>query len=166
MNWPRTNEAPNKLTGAPRFSARRRAGIRTRLVRSTVPVGGCRSVLAFDGDTCFLPARPLGWSSSVKFTRHFEAMRQRPERSAIRLEWPEQVVTHPAREVVPQDGRIRRWAPSAGRGGRCLRGIPVAAARPSATPSLTVRSGYEDSVFSRHGHAAHLVSSCQGGGDS
>jgi hypothetical protein len=33
----------------PRFSARRVAAVRTRLVRSTVTVGGCRSVLAFGG---------------------------------------------------------------------------------------------------------------------
>jgi hypothetical protein len=39
-------ELPNKVTGAPRFSVRGRAGIRTPLVRSTVAVGGCRSVLS------------------------------------------------------------------------------------------------------------------------
>ena len=46
----------------------------------------------------------------VKFTRYFQAMRQRPDRAAIRLEWVERVVENPLREVIQQDGRIRRWA--------------------------------------------------------
>lgn len=60
---------------------------------------------------------------SVKFTGYFEAMRRRPDRSAIRLEWIERVVHHPVKEVVQQDGRIRRWAPIEEMGGRYLRVI-------------------------------------------
>jgi hypothetical protein len=59
----------------------------------------------------------------VKFTRYFEAMRQRPDRSFIRLEWIQQVITHPVREVVQHDGRIRRWATIAEMDSRYLRVI-------------------------------------------
>lgn len=38
-------------------------------------------------------------------------MRSRPDRAAIRLEWIQWVIEHPIKEVVQQDGRIRRWAP-------------------------------------------------------
>jgi hypothetical protein len=36
----------------------------------------------------------------VKFTRYFPAMRERPDRAMIRLEWIEQVIEHPERQVV------------------------------------------------------------------
>lgn len=41
----------------------------------------------------------------------------------IRLEWIECVIAHPVKEVIQQDGRIRRWAPIAEMGGRYLRVI-------------------------------------------
>lgn len=50
-------------------------------------------------------------------------MRQRPDRSAIRLEWIERVIASPAHEVIQQDGRIRLWAPVAEMDGRFLRVI-------------------------------------------
>lgn len=59
----------------------------------------------------------------MKFTRYFEAMRQRPDRSFIRIEWIQQVVSQPAKEVVQQDGRIRRWAKIAEMDERYLRVI-------------------------------------------
>jgi hypothetical protein len=59
----------------------------------------------------------------VRFTRYFEAMCQRPDRAAIRLEWIESVVAHPVREQIQRDGRIRRWAPIAEMDGRYLRVI-------------------------------------------
>ena len=59
----------------------------------------------------------------MKFTRYFEAMRQRPDRSFIRIEWIQQAVSHPAKEVVQQDGRIRRCAKIAEMDGRYLRVI-------------------------------------------
>ena len=62
----------------------------------------------------------------MKTTRYFEAMRQRPDRSLIRPEWIQQVIAHPAREVVQRDGRIRRWAPIAEMDGRYLRVILLA----------------------------------------
>ena len=39
------------------------------------------------------------------------------------MEWIERVVTHPVREQVQRDGRIRRWAPIAEMDGRYLRVI-------------------------------------------
>ena len=52
-----------------------------------------------------------GIESTVKFTKYFDFIRQRPDRSIIRDEWIERVVNNPVKETVQQDGRIRRWAP-------------------------------------------------------
>ncbi len=57
----------------------------------------------------------------MKFTKYFDAMRPRPDRRSIGLEWIERVVAAPAREAVQQDGRIRLWAPIAEMDGRHLR---------------------------------------------
>jgi hypothetical protein len=62
----------------------------------------------------------------VKFTQYFQAMRQRPDRSMIQEEWIQQVIDHPVKEVIQQDGRIRRWAPIAEIEGRYLRVILLA----------------------------------------
>jgi hypothetical protein len=59
----------------------------------------------------------------VKFTRYFLAMRERPDRSIIRLDWIEYVIAHPEKELVQEDGRIRRWARIAAMDGRALRVI-------------------------------------------
>ena len=59
----------------------------------------------------------------MKFTRYFEAMRQRPDRSLIREEWIQRVIEHPIRQAVQQDGRIRRWASITEMDGRFLRVI-------------------------------------------
>jgi len=50
-------------------------------------------------------------------------MRERPDRAAIRLEWIERAVKHPVKEVVQEDGRIRRWTPIPKMDGRYLRVI-------------------------------------------
>ena len=57
----------------------------------------------------------------MKLTRYFEAIRFRPDRAMIRVDWIRQVVEHPVREVIQVDGRIRRWAPIREMGGRYLR---------------------------------------------
>ena len=59
----------------------------------------------------------------VKFTRYFEALRSRPDRAIIRNEWIQYVIDQPVKEVVQQDGRIRRWAPVDEMNGRYLRVI-------------------------------------------
>ena len=41
----------------------------------------------------------------------------------IRLDWIQRVVEHPVKEIIQQDGRIRRWAPIQEMGGRHLRVI-------------------------------------------
>jgi hypothetical protein len=46
----------------------------------------------------------------VKFTSYFLAMRSRSDRAIIREEWILRAVEHPVREVIQEDGRIRRWA--------------------------------------------------------
>jgi hypothetical protein len=62
----------------------------------------------------------------LKFTRYFEAMRQRSDRSFIRLEWIQRVVAHPAKRVMQRDGRIRCWGQIAEMDGRYLRVILLA----------------------------------------
>lgn len=57
----------------------------------------------------------------MKFTQYFQAMRLRPDRAAIQMEWIQRVVEHPAKEFIQQDGRIRRWAKIPEAGGKYLR---------------------------------------------
>lgn len=59
----------------------------------------------------------------MQFTRYFTAMRARPDRAAIQLEWIERVVDRPEREMIQEDGRIRRWALIPEAGNRYLRVI-------------------------------------------
>ena len=50
-------------------------------------------------------------------------MHQRRDRVVIQLEWIRRVVENPVKEVVQQDGRIRRWAPISEMNGKYLRVI-------------------------------------------
>ncbi len=59
----------------------------------------------------------------VKFTQYFHVMRQRSDRAMIQVEWIQHVIDHPVKEVIQQDGRIRRWAPILEMDGRYLRVI-------------------------------------------
>ena len=59
----------------------------------------------------------------MKFTQYFQAMRMRPDRAIIKLEWIQHVIEHPVKEVIQQDGRICRWAPIDEVEGRYLRVI-------------------------------------------
>jgi len=59
----------------------------------------------------------------VKFTQYFQMMYSRPDRAGIRLEWIQQVVDQPSKQVIQADGRIRRWAAISEAEGRFLRVI-------------------------------------------
>jgi hypothetical protein len=59
----------------------------------------------------------------VNFTQYFMAMRQRPDRAMIQLEWIQRVIEHPEKEIIQQDRRIRRWARIKEMDGRALRVI-------------------------------------------
>ena len=59
----------------------------------------------------------------MKFTQYFQSMRQRPDRATIDIEWIQRVIEHPIKEIVQQDGRIRRWAAIEEANGRYLRVI-------------------------------------------
>lgn len=59
----------------------------------------------------------------MKFTQYFQVMRQRPDRAIIEFEWIKRVVECPIKEVVQQDGRIRRWASIEEANGKYLRVI-------------------------------------------
>lgn len=62
----------------------------------------------------------------MKFTRYFEALRNRPDRAIIQDDWIQYVIDHPVNEVIQKDGRIRRWAPIDKMDGRYLRVILLA----------------------------------------
>lgn len=59
----------------------------------------------------------------MKLTRYFQALRQRRDRAIIRDEWIQYVIDHPVKEIIQQDGRIRRWAPIKEMEGKHLRVI-------------------------------------------
>lgn len=59
----------------------------------------------------------------MKYSKYFEAMRQRPDRAIIELEWIQRAVDRSVKEVIQQDGRIRRWAPIPEAGNKYLRVI-------------------------------------------
>jgi hypothetical protein len=50
-------------------------------------------------------------------------MKERPDRAMIQMEWIGHVIEHPEKQVVQQDGRIRRWARIEAMDGRALRVI-------------------------------------------
>ena len=62
----------------------------------------------------------------MKFTQYFHAMSQRPDRSAIDIEWIKRVIENPIKEVIQEDGRIRRWAMIEEAGSKYLRVILLA----------------------------------------
>ena len=62
----------------------------------------------------------------MKTTAYFEAIRHRPDRAAIRIEWIQRAIDSPLREGVQADGRIRRWCAIPEAGGRCLRVVLLA----------------------------------------
>lgn len=77
-----------------------------------------------DGDTLhFEFSRVILTICGVKFTLYFMAMRQRPDRAMIQMEWIRRVIERPEKEAVQQDGRIRRWARISEMDGRALRVI-------------------------------------------
>lgn len=57
----------------------------------------------------------------MKTTAYFEAVRSRPDRAVIKSEWIDQTMKQPVREVIQQDGRIRRWAAISEAKGKYLR---------------------------------------------
>ena len=59
----------------------------------------------------------------MKFTRYFETLRNRPDRAIITDLWIQFVIDHPVKEVIQEDGRIRRWAAIDEAEGRYLRVI-------------------------------------------
>jgi hypothetical protein len=57
----------------------------------------------------------------VKTTQYFQHSRLRTDRADIKDEWIAYVINHPEKELIQQDGRIRRWAKIDEMGGRYLR---------------------------------------------
>ena len=46
----------------------------------------------------------------MKFTQYFAQTRERIDRQHIKMEWIETAFYDPVREVIQDDGRIKRWA--------------------------------------------------------
>jgi len=46
----------------------------------------------------------------MKTTKYFDYKRQRTDRSKIRIEWIEYVITNPEKSEIQSDGGIRKWA--------------------------------------------------------
>jgi hypothetical protein len=59
--------------------------------------------------------------SNLKFTQYFLTLQFRADRRDIKIEWIEETVRHPIKEVIQADGRIRRWAKIAEMENRVLR---------------------------------------------
>ncbi len=57
----------------------------------------------------------------MRFTAYFEAMRKRPDRCDIDLQWIERAIMQPLRRETQPDGRIRLWAAVPEAQGRYLR---------------------------------------------
>ena len=62
----------------------------------------------------------------MKYTKYFESLSNRPDRSQIKKEWIQRVAESPEKEHIQPDGRIRRWGPVPEMGGRFLRVILLA----------------------------------------
>lgn len=76
----------------------------------------------------------------VKFTSYFLAMRSRSDRAIIREAWILRAVEHPVREVIQEDGRIRRWAKIDEMDGKYLRVILL-------SDKETVHNAFFDRTF-------------------
>ena len=46
----------------------------------------------------------------MQFTQYFHSTRLRQDRESIKMDWIEYVVSHPTKEFIQEDGRVRRWA--------------------------------------------------------
>lgn len=58
-----------------------------------------------------------------KTTNYFDAMKSRPDRAEIQMEWIERVIADPERTVTQKDGRIRKWGRVLEKNDRYLRVI-------------------------------------------
>ena len=57
----------------------------------------------------------------MQFSQYFHSTRLRQDRESIKMDWIEYVVSHPTKEFIQEDGRVRRWASIKEAEGRYLR---------------------------------------------
>jgi len=57
----------------------------------------------------------------VKVTEYFKAMRLRPDRSEIKIEWIQKTIEAPMQTQIQDDGRVRFWSKIEERDGKYLR---------------------------------------------
>ena len=96
----------------------------------------------------------------MKTTQYFRAMRNRRDRAIIRDEWIQHAIDNPQKEVIQQDGRIRRWAAIAEADGKYLRVILLSDAETVHNAFSIAHSSYEHQIFPGHRHALHRVQGC------
>jgi hypothetical protein len=77
-------------------------------------------------------------------------MRHRPDRARIKLEWIEQVIKNPVKEITQHDGRIRPWAPIREMDGGYLRVVLLGDGETIHNAFLIDRSHHENQIFSRY----------------
>lgn len=46
----------------------------------------------------------------MKTAKYFDSLKNRKDRACLKIEWIKYVISNPERELIQQDGRIRRWA--------------------------------------------------------
>ena len=63
----------------------------------------------------------LAYYVGMKFTQYFLHTHERPDRRYIKIEWIEQVIAKPVKEIVQSDGRIKRWGMISEADGKYLR---------------------------------------------
>lgn len=76
----------------------------------------------------------------MRFTQYFLHTHKRSDRRDIKIEWIEQVVANPLKEIVQSDGRIKKWGRILEAGGKYLRVVLL-------EDGLTVHNAFFDRGF-------------------
>ena len=76
----------------------------------------------------------------MEFTQYFLSTRQRSDRASVKIDWIKAVVDHPVKEIIQEDGRIRRWASIPEANGKYLRVILL-------PDGITVHNAFFDRDF-------------------
>ena len=62
----------------------------------------------------------------MKFTQYFLHTHNRPDRRDIRIEWIERIISDPIKQIIQNDGRIKKWGRVPEAGGKYLRVVLLA----------------------------------------
>ena len=76
----------------------------------------------------------------MKTTKYFDFRRFLSDRHTIRDEWIEDVIQHPVKTVVQEDGRIRKWGRVKEAGNKWLRVVLL-------EDGLTIHNAFFDRTY-------------------